>query len=188
MSQTAASPTPPSQLILIGGGARSGKSRFALGRALERGPRRLFVATGEPIDDEMRSRFERHRLERGGRFRTVELPYEPETALVRPEADVIVVDCLTLWIGNLLVRGDGVERIEAALEHFRALVCVCPVPVVVVSNEVGLGVVPDNLLTRTFRDLVGRGHQRLSEVASELYFAAMGVVLRLKPGPVEVVR
>jgi adenosylcobinamide kinase/adenosylcobinamide-phosphate guanylyltransferase len=169
--------------ILVGGGARSGKSRFALGYARHLGARRTFVATAQGLDDEMRARIASHRLERGNAFITLEAPVELPGALAELETDVVVVDCLTLWLSNLLLAGvpDLDERVEAltavlARRRFHALV---------VSNEVGMGVVPETALGRIFRDLTGRAHQRLARAADEVYLAAMGLVLRLHPAPVE---
>jgi adenosylcobinamide kinase/adenosylcobinamide-phosphate guanylyltransferase len=182
----AAGPAAP-RFVLIGGGARSGKSRFALARAQALGARRLFVATAERSDDEMRDRIARHRAERGDGFDTIEEPRALPEALAADRAhDVIVVDCLTIWIANLLVGG---APAEAVTERVAALVTALAgrrAHVVVVSNEVGMGLVPDTPLGRVFRDLTGQAHQRLAAVADELYLAAMGVVLRLRPGPVEV--
>jgi adenosylcobinamide kinase/adenosylcobinamide-phosphate guanylyltransferase len=177
------------RFVFIAGGARSGKSRYALARAAQLGRRRLFVATAEPFDDEMRERIARHRRERGAAFDTVEEPMElPEVLAADRGHDVIVVDCLTLWLSNLLVRKVDLEvaarRVDALLEALRAR----QAHVVLVSNEVGMGLVPDTPLGRLFRDLAGSAHQRLGAMADEAYLATMGVVLRLLPAPVEVVR
>jgi adenosylcobinamide kinase/adenosylcobinamide-phosphate guanylyltransferase len=171
--------------ILVGGGARSGKSRFALGYARRLGGRRVFVATAEGLDEEMRGRIAAHRAERGDEFVNLEVPRELPGVLAEVEADVVVVDCLTLWLSNLLLAGmaEGAigERVEALAEvlarrRFHALV---------VTNEVGMGVVPETPLGRLFRDVTGRAHQRLVRDADEIYLAAMGLVLRVHPGPVE---
>lgn len=169
--------------ILVGGGARSGKSGFALGYARRLGERRVFVATAEGLDDEMRTRIARHREERGADFVTLEAPLALPAVLAELDAEVVVIDCLTLWLSNLLMAGvaDVDERVEAlaavlARRRFHALV---------VSNEVGMGVVPETPLGRAFRDVTGRAHQRLASTADEIYLAAMGMVLRVHPGPVE---
>jgi adenosylcobinamide kinase/adenosylcobinamide-phosphate guanylyltransferase len=175
------------RFLLIGGGARSGKSRYALARALSLGQRRLFVATAEPFDDEMRLRIARHRDERGGAFDTVEEPLALPEVLADRDHDVILVDCLTLWLSNLLVRGmeadAAARRVDALVEALRAR----RAHVVLVSNEVGMGLVPETPLGRAFRDLAGSAHQRLAAIADEVYLAAMGLVLRLRPAPVEAV-
>ena len=178
--------TAAPRLILVGGGARSGKSRFALARAQALGARRLFIATAERSDDEMRDRIARHRAERGDGFDTVEEPRAlPETLAADRDHDVILVDCLTIWIANLLVGGAPPEAVHERVAALVAALAQRRAHIVVVSNEVGMGLVPDTPLGRVFRDLTGQAHQRLAAVADELYLAAMGVVLRLRPGPVE---
>ncbi|HEY7371820.1 MAG TPA: bifunctional adenosylcobinamide kinase/adenosylcobinamide-phosphate guanylyltransferase [Polyangia bacterium] len=177
----------PPRLVLIGGGARSGKSRFALARAQALGARRLFIATAERSDDEMRDRIARHRAERGGAFDTVEEPRAlPEALAAAVDHDVVVVDCLTIWISNLLVGGAPADAVHERVAALGAALARRRAHVVVVSNEVGMGLVPDTPLGRVFRDLTGQAHQRVAAVADELYLAAMGVVLRLRPAPVEV--
>ena len=177
------------RLILIGGGARSGKSRFALAHAEALGARRLFVATAERSDDEMRDRIARHRADRAGAaFDTLEEPRAlPEALAAEREHDVVLVDCLTIWIANLLVGGATADAVQARIGALLAALARRRSHVVIVSNEVGMSLVPDTPLGRVFRDLTGLAHQRIAAVADELYLAAMGVVLRLRPGPVEVV-
>jgi adenosylcobinamide kinase/adenosylcobinamide-phosphate guanylyltransferase len=175
--------------ILIAGGVRSGKSAFALTRARQLGERRLFLATAEPFDDEMRERAVRHRAERGVAFHTVEAP----RALVQAvregarQSDVLVIDCLTLWLSNLLL--DGLDRADIALrvDELGAALRESAAHVVIVSNEVGLGIVPEAPLARAFRDVSGAAHQALGRQAHELYFAVMGQLLRLRPAPLELV-
>lgn len=175
-------------VVLIGGGARSGKSRFALARARAFGAPRVFVATGQAFDGEMERRIALHRSERGDEFTTVEEPIE----LVRvlrdpPPAEVVLVDCLTLWLSNLLLRGDDERTIARTVDGLCALLAARRRHVVVVTNEVGLGIVPENALARTFRDVAGRAHQQLAAIADEVHVAILGSVLRLRPGPVELV-
>ena len=181
-------PPPPPRLILIGGGARSGKSRFALACAEGLGQRPLFIATAERSDDEMRDRIARHRAERGGTFETLEEPRALPEALAADRAhDVIVVDYLTIWIANLLVDGLPADAVERRIGALMASLLERRTHVVIVSNEVGMSLVPDTPLGRVFRDLTGRAHQRIAAVADELYLAAMGVLVMLRPPPVEVV-
>jgi adenosylcobinamide kinase/adenosylcobinamide-phosphate guanylyltransferase len=176
---------PP--FVLVGGGARSGKSRFALHRALALGARGLFVATAEASDDEMRVRIARHRKERDARWRTLEAPLALVAALEDAGAhDVILVDCLTLWLSNLLVHGATAEEALARVDEVRATLARRRVPVVLVTNEVGLGLVPETPLGRTFRDVAGLAHQRLARDADEIFLAILGLVLRVRPGPVSV--
>lgn len=176
---------PP--LVLVGGGVRSGKSRFAAARACRLGQRRAFVATAEPLDDEMAARIRRHVDERGALFETVEVPVEVPATVERLSrtADVILVDCLTLWVSNLLVRGAAPADVAAAFARLAEVLRRRTVPVVLVSNEVGLGIVPETPLGRRFRDEVGTLHQLVGGMADELYAGVMGAMLRLHPGPVE---
>ena len=178
---------PP--FVLVGGGARSGKSRWALTRATALGTRPLFVATAEASDEEMRARIARHREERGGRFTTVEEPMALPAALDAAAGhDVVLVDCLTLWLSNLLVRGATADEALARVDELRAAVARRRTPIVLVSNEVGMGLVPETPLGRVFRDVTGIAHQRLAREADELYLCTLGVVLRLRPGPVEMMQ
>jgi adenosylcobinamide kinase / adenosylcobinamide-phosphate guanylyltransferase len=172
------------KLILVGGGARSGKSRFALAYARKLGARRCFVATAQATDAEMDDRIKRHRDERGDDFATIEEPFHlPRICANPPEVDVVLVDCLTLWLGNLLMRDLSPADIELQVEELLAAIAQRRHHVVLVSNEVGFGVVPESALGRAFRDIVGRTHQQIAACADEVYLAAMGMVLRLRPEP-----
>jgi adenosylcobinamide kinase/adenosylcobinamide-phosphate guanylyltransferase len=175
-------------VVLVGGGARSGKSRFALARARALGARRVFVATGQALDGEMDRRIALHRAERGADFATIEEPLELGRVLRDPSGtDVVLVDCLTLWLSNLLLRGDDEPAIARAVTDLCAVLAERRRHAVIVTNEVGLGIVPDNALARTFRDVAGRAHQELAAIADEIHVAILGTVLRLRPGPVEMV-
>lgn len=173
--------------ILVGGGARSGKSAFALRRARELGPRRVFVATAEPGDAEMAERIARHVRERGPAWRTLECPMDLEAAFAGlRDVDVVLLDCLTFWISNLLCRGLTEDEALARVRSWEERVREVPYHLVVVTNEVGLGLVPETPLGRAFRDVAGRAHQLLAARANEIYFGVMGQILRLKPAPVEI--
>jgi adenosylcobinamide kinase/adenosylcobinamide-phosphate guanylyltransferase len=178
-----------SRLALVGGGVRSGKSAFALRLATRRAARRAFVATAQPCDDEMRARIARHVQERGADFATVEAPHALEDALGRLSGtvDVVVVDCLTLWLSNLLLAGLPAGDVESRVDALAFTLERAPFWSILVTNEVGMGVVPESALGRAFRDVAGRAHQRLARSARELYLAAVGTIVRLRPGPVEVV-
>jgi len=157
-------------LVLVGGGARSGKSRWALDRARKRSGRLVFIATAEALDEEMSARIARHRSERGDEFVTVEEPLELARAIRSTEGDALIVDCLTLWLANGM--GDVEGAIAAAKEHTGE--------VIFVTNEVGCGIVPDNALAREFRDRAGIVNQRFAEAADEVYWMVFGQALRVK--------
>jgi len=185
-----------SRLILVGGGARSGKSRFALGRARLIGPRRVFLATAEALDEEMGSRIARHRAERGedSGFVTHEEPIEVVSCLrglvegPRPP-DVVLLDCLTLWLSNLLCRDVSADDVLTRVEDLVGVLVTASArgtATVVVTNEVGFGLVPETPLGRAFRDLAGFAHQRLADVADEIHVALLGRVLQIHPLPLAV--
>jgi adenosylcobinamide kinase/adenosylcobinamide-phosphate guanylyltransferase len=166
-------------LILVGGGSRSGKSRYALELARARGSRLAFVATAQALDEEMRTRISAHRRERGLEFQTVEEPIDVTGALRRlsTEHDAIVIDCLTLWLSNLLL--DGQRDIDAEIARLIEAVNI-PTTVIAVTNEIGCGIVPDNEMARRFRDLAGAMNQRVAAAAAEAYWMAFGYPLRVK--------
>lgn len=175
----------PYKVVLIGGGVRSGKSSFALTLARRLGQRRVLIATAQPLDAEMRARIDAHKLERGREFETLEAPLELNAALASvADAEVVVIDCLTLWLSNLLLREQRPARLLAAVDELASAIETRRFHALVVTNEVGMGVVPESALGRAFRDLAGRAHQRFSRGADEIYFAALGTMLRIRPGPV----
>jgi adenosylcobinamide kinase/adenosylcobinamide-phosphate guanylyltransferase len=185
----------PARIILVGGGARSGKSRFALARARRLGARRVFVATGQALDAEMAERIAAHVRTRGDDFRTVEEPLALPEALVTlgggerasdATTDVVVVDCLTLWLSNLICRGDSEAVVAEQVDALGAALARRRFHAIVVTNEVGLGIVPEAPLGRLFRDVVGRAHQRLAALADEIHLAILGTILRLRPEPLAV--
>ena len=167
------------RLILVGGGARSGKSAFALKLACQLGQRRIFLATAEPGDAEMGQRITRHRQERGDDFETLEEPLDVPQALVGVSCEVVVLDCLTLWLSNLLCGEDG--QIDQRVDQLLETATSAPWSLIVVTNEVGFGLVPESSLGRAFRDVCGRVHQRVAEVADEIYLAVLGTVVKLDP-------
>jgi adenosylcobinamide kinase/adenosylcobinamide-phosphate guanylyltransferase len=174
--------------ILVGGAVRCGKSAFALARARALGERRAFLATAEALDGEMHERIARHRAERGADFATIEEPVDLVAALRSARGyDVVVVDCLTLWISNLLVRGCTELEADARVRALADTLAGAPFHSIVVTNEVGMGVVPESALGRVFRDVTGRAHQALAQRSDEVYAAVLGVILRLRPAPVALV-
>lgn len=171
------------QVILITGGARSGKSNYALNRALEAGARRpVFVATAKPLDREMAARIEAHRQSRPPVFRTVEAALELPEKLTElgSEPDVVIVDCLTLWLSNLVMAGLSDSTIAQRGQELAQALRQAGFASLVVSNEVGWGIVPDNALARRFRDLLGTLNQELAALADEVVLMVAGLPLRLK--------
>lgn len=178
------------RLILLLGGARSGKSAYAQRLAEELGGARvLFVATAEAGDEDMARRIARHRAERPAVWRTLEVPYEVGPALARHlgDATVVVVDCLTLLVSNLLFRAGATPDAASAEAEVQVEVDVLmqtcqthSATVIVVSNEVGLGLVPDNALGRLYRDLLGRANQALAAQAEAVYFLVAGLPVDVK--------
>lgn len=171
--------------FVILGGARSGKSAYALGLARGRG-RVAFVATAEALDRDMAARIERHRRERPASWLTVEAPVELVSALRRlaGRADLVVVDCLTLWVANSLQRGMDDAAVLAEAEALAKLVAERHFSLILVSNEVGLGVHPESALGLRFRDLLGLVNQRVAAAADQVLLMVAGYPLTLKAGRV----
>lgn len=169
-------PLPP--LTLVVGGARSGKSSFAESLVTGTGRTRRYIATSEAWDDEMRARIAQHRQDRGAGWITVEAPLDLAGALATAGADeAVLVDCATLWLTNhLLAEDDLVAETAGLLEALAA----CAAPVVVVSNETGWGIVPENALARRFRDEQGRLNQRLAAAADLVVTVIAGLPMVLK--------
>ncbi len=193
------------KIVFITGGARSGKSSFAMKEASKIHGKRLYIATAEPLDDEMRERIERHKKERPGGWDTVEEPMNIAEVMRKApkEYDVIVLDCLTLWMSNILIRiGEGerglkgrihlrgftgesvripqyheMDRLIDMLKDFKRSFATT---LFIVSNEVGMGIVPENKLARTFRDLAGMLNQRVGEIADEVYLVLSGIPVKIK--------
>jgi len=163
-------------MLFVLGGARSGKSAFALREAESRGLPLVMIATAEALDEEMASRIQRHREERGSNWTTVEAPIDLESALsqVTP-GSIVVIDCLTLWLSNLIHAGkdciQATHQLINALKRHEAIL---------IANEVGLGIVPDNALSRLFRDEAGRMNQKVASAADTVVFVAAGLPLYLK--------
>lgn len=168
----------PARLFVLGG-ARSGKSAYAQARVEAWGSPRTYIATAQAFDAEMDTRIAQHRAERGPDWRLIEAPMDLPRAIHTAGADgyPILVDCLTLWASNLILAEHSPED---ELPNLLAALAACPVPVALVSNEVGLGIVPDNALARGFRDAVGRVHQRLAAEAGEVVFMVAGLPMRVK--------
>lgn len=166
------------QLTFVLGGARSGKSRYAESLMAALQPPWTFVATAEAADAEMAERIAVHRLRRGKSWQTVEAPHDLSAALAALSSEApAMIDCLTLWLSNRMLAGADLEvevaRLEAALDGRRA-------PVVLVSNEVGSGIVPDNELARRFRDMQGRLNQRMAARADRVVLMVAGLPVMVK--------
>jgi adenosylcobinamide kinase/adenosylcobinamide-phosphate guanylyltransferase len=165
-------------LTLVLGGARSGKSRHAEALVMAMPPPWIYVATAEPLDDEMAARIAEHRARRDNRWRTVEAPCDLASALAAvPAGASVLVDCLTLWLSNLMLAKVDVEL---EIERFEAALSQMIGSVVIVANEVGLGIVPDNALARSFRDAAGNLNQRLAARADRVSLMVAGIALKVK--------
>ena len=171
-----------SDFIFILGGARSGKSAYALDLAKERGRKALYIATAEANDSEMRSRILKHRALRPKYWKIVEEQLDLIAALKKEKNkyQVIIIDCLTLYLSNLmhkgLKQGAIIKRIIDTAGHIKAM----NEAVIVISNEVGLGIVPENKLAREFRDIAGLANQIMAKAANEAVFIQAGIALKLK--------
>ncbi|MEN0098249.1 bifunctional adenosylcobinamide kinase/adenosylcobinamide-phosphate guanylyltransferase [Brucella pseudogrignonensis] len=167
------------KITFVLGGARSGKSSYAEKLVENSGLQPVYLATGRAYDKEMESRISIHRDRRGGEWQTVEEPLDLVGALQKHAGHdrFVLVDCLTLWITNLMMAE---QNIAAETETLIAALCLLSGPVVFVSNEVGLGIVPENRMAREFRDHAGFLHQAVASVADEVYFMAAGLPLKMK--------
>ena len=166
-------------VTLVLGGARSGKSRYAEGLIEASRFSPVYIATAEAGDAEMRERILRHRERRGDRWRTLEVPLEVAAALAAEAGPgkAVLVDCLTLWLSNLMAAG---RDVEAQTERLLGTLAAAPGMVVLVSNEVGLGIVPENALARRFRDAAGRLNQSVAAQADQVVLVVAGLTLALK--------
>ncbi|HMF74450.1 MAG TPA: bifunctional adenosylcobinamide kinase/adenosylcobinamide-phosphate guanylyltransferase [Bryobacteraceae bacterium] len=167
-------------MILIGGGSRSGKSAAALKMLRAAGPRRGFIATAQAWDDEMRERIASHQQERGADIVTIEEPHALAECIAREAGrfDALVVDCLTLWLSNRMLS--ECADLEAEYGNLLDVAVNARTEVILVTNEVGCGIVPDNALARRFRDAAGRLNQQAAERAREVHWMMFGIGLRLK--------
>jgi adenosylcobinamide kinase/adenosylcobinamide-phosphate guanylyltransferase len=166
----------PAPVTLVLGGARSGKSRFAES-LLPKAGQRIYLATAEARDEEMRARILDHQARRGEGWHTIEAPLDIATPIVQAGRDAVLVDCLTLWLSNLMSARLNIDEATGGLCQALSK---AQAPVVLVSNEVGLGIVPDNALAREFRDHAGRLNQAIAAAAARVFFIAAGLPLTLK--------
>jgi len=176
-----------SRTIFITGGARSGKSRFAEQTASTYGAPLCYLATAQPLDDEMGRRIVQHRQRRGDAWHTIEEPLRLTETLANCDGqyNAVLIDCLTLWLSNLLMLheylGEKAEgRILEDVLHLAETLRDMTTPVIIVSNEVGMGIVPENRLARIFRDIAGQANQIIAAAADQAWLVASGIPLRLK--------
>jgi adenosylcobinamide kinase / adenosylcobinamide-phosphate guanylyltransferase len=182
---------PPSRLTFITGPSRSGKTNLALQLALRYPPPRVYLATAQALDEEMALRIRRHREERAGYFETFEEPLRLTHLLgsLDQSYSVVIIDCLTLWLNNLMAGfGEDLDSLRQEafrlVEFFKSF----SIPTMIISNEVGWGIVPDNPLARKFRDLSGNLNQDLAAVADQVILTVAGIPLFLKQPPVDLPR
>ncbi len=183
------------RITFIIGGAKSGKSTFALQEASRIKGEKTFIATAEALDDEMKERIRRHRVERGSEWNTCEEPLNIVSVLlgIKDQCNAIVLDCLTIWLSNVLLRAQeresglqgSAEDIQGFIDSLVSLNNDRPTTddegrLFIVSNEVGSGIVPDNKLARQFRDLAGTLNQKIAEIAREVYLVTAGIPVKIK--------
>lgn len=170
-------------IIFVTGGARSGKSDFVQELAEKLEGKRLFIATAEALDDEMKERIQKHQEKRGDRWNTLEEPLDLGNAIrsVSNSYRTILVDCLTVWLSNLLMEyKDEDEIISEMMDDFFTSMDDFEETIIVVSNEVGLGIVPDNELARIYRDKLGFLNQRMAKRADHVYVLFSGIPVKIK--------
>lgn len=165
-------------MILITGGVKSGKSSFALELA-KNYQRKAFLATGVPFDDEMKIRIEKHKNERGNEFDTYEEPLEVARILIEisDNYDVIVFDCLTTYLGNLYYYNVDVE---SYIDNLINTISKLQTQLILITNEVGLGIIPENKLARLYMETLGRTNTKLARIAQEVYLMVSGIGVRIK--------
>jgi len=165
------------EILFVTGGCRSGKSSFALDYANRHFIKKAYLATSLALDDEMEERIKRHREQRGSDWITVEEAKKVSQAVssMSEDIDVILLDCLTMWISNLLLEGQGQEGIFQEIESLIETIKEAPQSIIIVSNEVGSGVVPDNTISRMFRDIVGIANQRIAACSDTVVLTVAGL-------------
>lgn len=176
------------RVTLVTGGARSGKSRFAQERAIALGGADVtFIATGVATDAEMSARIDRHRAERPAGWRTIEAPLEAGAAVRSAGSAVVLLDCLTLLIANAMLAHEqptgapSVRLAELAVEALLEAAEQRDGELIIVTNEVGWSIVPDNALARTFRDAAGRAGQQVARISAEVFLLVLGISVRIAP-------
>lgn len=170
------------KITFIVGGAKSGKSAYALSLADRRKKEVAFIATCEPLDKEMRQRIAQHKKTRPMHWQTFEEPKDVSGLLkkIGNRFDCIVIDCLTLWCSNLVLSGYSQNSIEEEAKNIITCLKTVKAISVIVSNELGLGIVPENKLARSFRDIAGRVNQIVADKADKVYFMISGIPMKVK--------
>ncbi len=177
------------KITFVIGGCRSGKSSFALDQANlahkgnNQGKMKIFLATSVPLDSEMEKRINKHQHERGNDWHTIEEPVKIHGIIneYSRNASVILVDCLTLWVSNLLLNSCDDVLLEKAVKELEDSLKSCKCPVFLVSNEVGTGIVPENKIARQFRDYAGFVNQRIAKTADRVVMTIAGIDVQIKP-------
>lgn len=168
------------KIVFITGGARSGKSSFAMAEASKINGKKAYIATAEALDEEMRQRIENHKRQRGNDWVTYEEPLKIAEVIkeIKGKYSVILIDCLTLWLSNIMHID---LNIKAEIEHLISSLVTCRFSlVIIVSNEVGMGIVPDNELSRKFRDMAGLLNQKIAATSDEVYMVVAGIPVKIK--------
>jgi len=170
------------RMILITGGCRSGKSRYALDYANRHFSKKIYLATCEALDEEMAQRIEHHKKMRGPEWRTIEEPVAIVDKIRQygAKVEVILLDCITLWLSNLLTKGNNDLKVTHEINSFTEMLKQTPTSFIIVSNEVGMGIVPADPLSRRFRDLSGAINQKIAEVADTVIYMVSGIPMFLK--------
>jgi adenosylcobinamide kinase/adenosylcobinamide-phosphate guanylyltransferase len=171
------------QTILVIGGCKSGKSRHALELSEKISKtKRIFIATSVPLDDEMTKRIDRHKQQRDKSWETVEAPIELSAAIhaANKKGNVILIDCLTLWINNLLMKNKNPDGINQYVDELIYSIKETKGSIILVSNEVGAGIVPENSLARQFRDLAGLTNQKIAQCADRVIWMVAGIPVSIK--------
>jgi len=171
-----------SKITFITGGARSGKSAFAEKLAKDLAGKRAYIATAQALDPEMAAKIEKHRRDRDNVWDTYEEPLAVAELLGKLSSryPVVLLDCLTLWLSNVMAHTGGDDAVTARSQELAAAISNFDGSCIVVSNEVGLGIVPDNPLARKFRDFAGMLNQKIAQIADEVYFTAAGIPVKIK--------
>ncbi len=167
------------KIVFITGGVRSGKSSFALKEASKIPGKKVYIATAEALDEEMRERIEDHKRKRGKDWDTHEEPISIADVIknIEDRYNIIVIDCLTLWLSNLFLNNKNVKK---EIESFYCSLSTARCPLFIVSNEVGMGIVPENEMARNFRDMAGILNQKVAEISDEVYVVVAGIPLKIK--------